>query len=451
MSKIGLHFQLGLPHWAADFYARSGALWGKLMDPGDAIPLPELPNLRWIIRFMEDEGTAKAEVMAGVAGAWQRYKRLEPELARRPWLSDNRFYLESMNEPSNAHILFSKEGRLALNEHEAALARILWEERGIRSVGYNLGVGHPEPEHVGQLFSKGLPSLKKYNGMWSMHEYGWPYMTSGNGWYTLRYRRIIAELDRLGIEYPRLAITECGIDKLIIGEVGGWKVVDNNYRWFVDTQLAWYDRNLMEDACVEVATPFTSTPAPEWLTYEVDEPTAMYLADYIVRTPTIGPANCGDHGFSIIDTVDELPKHKTKVYNTRSHNSIKRTVIHHSAVKPKRTDEAYIRRYITATANYHIRHNDWPGIGYHYMIDPDGRIFKVNKETTISNHVGGYNSSSIGICLIGLFTGDNRPTDRQLAAARWLVNRIGLHAVPHKDLNQTSCPGNWNSWGSEII
>ena len=168
-SKLALHFQLGLPPWAQKFLVDSGSRWAKLMDPGVEMPLPMLGSMNWIIRKNEPESVAKAEVLAGAQGAYQRLIRLSPWIRERPWLSGSRFFLEHMNEPTNAHLLDSARSRMLLNAFTSAYAEMLWEEFGIRSVGYCLGTGHPRREHVGDLFKSGLPMLKKYEGLWALH------------------------------------------------------------------------------------------------------------------------------------------------------------------------------------------------------------------------------------------------------------------------------------------
>lgn len=45
--------------------------------------------------------------------------------------------------------------------------------------------------------------------------------------------------------------------------------------------------------------------------------------------------------------------------------------------------------------------NGWSGIGYHYVIEVDGRIAPGRPESAIGAHVSGENASSIGICMVG--------------------------------------------------
>lgn len=261
----------------------------KLMDPGHSEPLAGRPDVNFVIRFYEDETTARDEVMQGAQGAVLRLARLRPILETRPWLGKSRFMLEHMNEPTNALILTTRRGREALDAFTAEYTRLLWTELNIRSVGYCLGVGHPEPEHVGQLFTKGFPALIRYGGAWSYHAYGWPDVRNASQWYALRYRMVIERYLALGnAEVPSLHLTEWGLDRLIVGTVGGWQQVNNDPHWYVDSQVAWMDAEVAKDPYVKAFYHFTATAEQTWQSYELREGDSEVLADYI-RTHDVPP------------------------------------------------------------------------------------------------------------------------------------------------------------------
>ncbi len=76
----------------------------------------------------------------------------------------------------------------------------------------------------------------------------------------------------------------------------------------------------------------------------------------------------------------------------------------------------------------------------------DGAIYEGRDRWVRGTHVEGYNSGSLGICLLGNF-GFAMPQDAQLAAAQrliiWTATRLQLtHITAHRDFNpQTECPG----------
>ena len=97
--------------------------------------------------------------------------------------------------------------------------------------------------------------------------------------------------------------------------------------------------------------------------------------------------------------------------------------------------------------------NDWAGIGYHYFVRKDGRIYRGRPENTVGAHAGsksGYNAKSIGICFEGAYDREVMPA-AQLAAGKALIrdimSRYGkLDLLRHKDVCDTDCPGEKFPW-----
>ncbi len=145
----------------------------------------------------------------------------------------------------------------------------------------------------------------------------------------------------------------------------------------------------------------------------------------------------------IRDVVDELPKHPEKTYPTRSLSDITHIAVHHSAASPNIPVEAIAR--------YHVEHNKWPGIGYHFYVGPDGTIYQTNRLTTMSNHVYMNNAYTVGVCVAGNFQ-ETLPTPAQLQATAhliaWLTRLLNIpleHVKGHREFphneSHTTCPG----------
>lgn len=162
--------------------------------------------------------------------------------------------------------------------------------------------------------------------------------------------------------------------------------------------------------------------------YSFQPPTVIEWKEYAAKDPTN----------EIV--VDRLLKHETKVYKMRQLNEITTIAIHHTATPATTT--------VDAIARYHVQTNDWPGIGYHYVILQDGYIYKTNYAATKSYHVGDANSYALGVSLVGNFI-DSPPPQEQLDAARKLVQYLREtypsidEVVGHRDIvgAQTRCPG----------
>ncbi len=156
-----------------------------------------------------------------------------------------------------------------------------------------------------------------------------------------------------------------------------------------------------------------------------------------VSPPPSAPAKVGKP--AIQDIVDKLPKHPTKRYPTRPLSKIQHLVVHHSAVPPHVGP--------TRLARYHIDHDQWAGIGYHFVVSEDGVIYQTNRLETISHQVYQHNTTTAGICLLGRFVGKIPPPAQLQATAHllaWLLQELDLDldAVKgHQEFNRTTCPG----------
>ncbi|MBN1582838.1 MAG: N-acetylmuramoyl-L-alanine amidase [Anaerolineae bacterium] len=139
------------------------------------------------------------------------------------------------------------------------------------------------------------------------------------------------------------------------------------------------------------------------------------------------------------NVVYQLPVHASKQYAERKLTTIQNIVINHSAVPATVT--------VGQIAQFHVKNMEWPGIGYHFYIDGQGSIYKTNELTTISFHVGNYDSTSVGICVAGNFT-KTIPTSSQIQSTAhliaWLLQEfeLPLNAVKgKKEFIDTQSPG----------
>lgn len=158
----------------------------------------------------------------------------------------------------------------------------------------------------------------------------------------------------------------------------------------------------------------------------------------------------------IINIADTLQKHKTLKYTTRQLSRIAGIVVHHTTGPVTSSGTAP-----PAIARYHVDNLGWPGIGYHFFIDVDGKIYQTNHLETVSYHAGNPNTATIGIVLRGDFT-SVQPTAAQKASLvdllRYLRNQkefeitqIAGHGQ-YPGATPSSCPGKtWPQWLPQAI
>ena len=145
----------------------------------------------------------------------------------------------------------------------------------------------------------------------------------------------------------------------------------------------------------------------------------------------------------IKDIRDKLP-HRYE-YPKRKINNIDTIDIHHSATLQKNYKGIDT---IKSFANHHIYENGWPAIGYHYIIAPNGVVYKTGYANESRWSVGNHNSYTISIMLIGNFTKE-APTEKQhqsaLELAKTLENAYHIQRVKgHNEFDGhafNSCPG----------
>ena len=94
--------------------------------------------------------------------------------------------------------------------------------------------------------------------------------------------------------------------------------------------------------------------------------------------------------------------------------------------------------------NYHKNTNGWAGIGYHFYVRKDGKIYRGRPENTVGAHATGSNSNSIGICFEGNFDKE-KMGQVQLEAGLELISYLknkysNIKIKGHREVNNTSCP-----------
>lgn len=113
------------------------------------------------------------------------------------------------------------------------------------------------------------------------------------------------------------------------------------------------------------------------------------------------------------------------------------TIVIHSSAGSQKASAADI-------VNYHLKNLKWSRPGYHFIVEPDGKVVNTWPVERISNGVKGHNEHIINVCYIGGIDAngkciDNR-TDAQKSALRSLVSdlkaKFGISkVVGHRDFS----------------
>ncbi len=125
---------------------------------------------------------------------------------------------------------------------------------------------------------------------------------------------------------------------------------------------------------------------------------------------------------------------------------VTRITVHHDGMPPlPMTTETQIKKRITSIRNAHSQ--KYADIGYHYIVDPLGRIWQARSMKYQGAHAKGENTGNIGVMFLGN-TYDDKPTEAGLSGLfrflvylrqRYEVDKAQIYT--HRELGKTGCPG----------
>jgi hypothetical protein len=146
---------------------------------------------------------------------------------------------------------------------------------------------------------------------------------------------------------------------------------------------------------------------------------------------------------------------------TPEYEPLNRVIIHHTATTFSGDTFAAVR----AIWQYHTHTNGWGDIGYNYLVDPwgnmvQGRYYDYSEAErlhgdVIGGHAYGNNRGTTGISVLGDYTSQSPTNDVLYSVARLASYKSALYGfnpadnnpsfgqqlVGHRDVYQTSCPG----------
>ncbi|MEM1186196.1 MAG: peptidoglycan recognition family protein [Planctomycetota bacterium] len=122
------------------------------------------------------------------------------------------------------------------------------------------------------------------------------------------------------------------------------------------------------------------------------------------------------------------------------------TVHHDGMSRFDSTDPAETANRLEAIRKSHVGRG-WADIGYHYAIDPAGRIWEARPLTLQGAHVRAHNEGNVGIVVLGNFE-LQRPRAAALESLSTLIAyESARYAIPvskimtHREWAPTACPG----------
>lgn len=149
-------------------------------------------------------------------------------------------------------------------------------------------------------------------------------------------------------------------------------------------------------------------------------------------------------------------RNKPNMRKINAMGKISRITLHHSGMGIF-TDKSYTgaQKYLEKLRGSHTKGRGWSDIGYHFAIDPNGRVWECRNLRYQGAHVSSNNENNVGVLLMGNFE-KQRPSRQQLATMKSFVRQLRLkYGVPvksrrstvgiktHRELGKTACPGRY--------
>ena len=129
---------------------------------------------------------------------------------------------------------------------------------------------------------------------------------------------------------------------------------------------------------------------------------------------------------------------------------VNKITLHHDGMPSgfTSTDKAAAAAHVERIRLAH-RDRNFGDIGYHYLIDPAGRVWQGRELKWQGAHVKDQNPGNLGICFMGNYE-FQQPNQAQLATAQLFVSEamryynVRVTAVyTHRELAPTACPGRY--------
>lgn len=136
------------------------------------------------------------------------------------------------------------------------------------------------------------------------------------------------------------------------------------------------------------------------------------------------------------------------ISDTNPMNGIQTITVHHDGMSPEIIrSQAEAAARLELIRSSHVDSRGWADIGYHLIVDPQGRIWQGRPMNLQGAHVKDHNPHNLGVLVMGNFE-EQHPTREalatldQLLAQQATTHRVSLSAIrTHQEWASTACPG----------
>lgn len=139
---------------------------------------------------------------------------------------------------------------------------------------------------------------------------------------------------------------------------------------------------------------------PENVTLHWFYPGNDTVALSLEREAVTNESSCACPEPIIAERSEWCPQNNCPSFVFSDNNEPTHLIVHHNAGTNQASNWSAVVRSIY---NQHVDVNGWSDIGYHYLIDPNGVVYRGRTDTQIGAHFCSTNSFTLGICVMGNF------------------------------------------------
>lgn len=136
------------------------------------------------------------------------------------------------------------------------------------------------------------------------------------------------------------------------------------------------------------------------------------------------------------------------VGDTNPMGGVSRITVHHDGMTPfTNTSQLAAAQRLENIRRSHVSSNGWADIGYHYVVDPGGRVWEARPVSLQGAHVKDNNEHNLGVMMMGNYdeqspTGAAAQALDEFVAALMRKYRVPVSRVyTHQEIRPTACPG----------
>ena len=216
--------------------------------------------------------------------------------------------------------------------------------------------------------------------------------------------------------------------------------------------------SLLATGCAARTGAFSRTPGPIW-PGAISRPQSggdviSSVGQSPAPQPVVPAVDSAGSEASLLRELGGLPRSLwTNVHPELDHinlmDGVTRITAHHEGSDPVYfTSERKTEQRLKLIQHDHIHVRGWADIGYHFVIDRDGRLWEARPIKYQGAHVKYHNKHNVGVMCLGNFMKQQPSRPQVDRLGQTLKKLMAIYQVPvhrvytHRELMPTLCPGN---------